>query len=124
MNYKSLFFNSTHFMLAKCKAKQDSQTWWKCTYIQRRGSCCKHCYSSFIHCQVYVTRGLALVREPELGHHLSHSRPSIWHCKEKNLETRVQSLKLCGSHISPCVLPHVLNLECSSLTPFPFPILQ
>lgn len=119
---KSLYFSlpqSLHFMLAKCKAKQDPQPWWTCTYTEGAAAA-----NTFIHHQVYIRRGLALGREPELGHHLSHNRPSIWHCKEKNLETRVQSLKLCHSHISPCVLPHVLKLECSSLTLLLFPILQ
>lgn len=107
-------------MFAKCKAKQDPQSWWNCTYTEGVATA-----NTFIHCQVYVTRGLALVREPELGHHLSHNKSSIWHWQEKKpLETRFQSLKMCGSHISPCVLPQVLTLEQSSLTPILFPILQ
>lgn len=119
---KSPFFwlpQSLHFMLAKCKAKQDPQPWWNCTHTEGAAAA-----NTFIHHQVCITRGLALGREPELGLHLSHNRPSIWHSKEKNLETRVQSWKLCGSLISPCVLPHALRLECSSLTLFVFPILQ
>lgn len=86
MNYKSLFLlpRSLHFMLGKCKAKQDPQPWWNCTFTEGAAAA-----NTSIHCQVHVTRGLAPVREPELGHHLSHNRPSIWHCKEKNLKTRV-----------------------------------
>lgn len=108
-------------MLAKCKAKpprpggnahtqkeQLLQTW--LFFLHSLSSACN--------------KGLSPGKGPELGHHLSHDRPNTWHCKEKNLETKVQSLKLCSSHISPCVLPQVPKLECSSLTPFLFPIPQ
>lgn len=110
MNYRSLLFTSTIISFHVCKV-QDPKPWWNCPYTEGAAA-----VNTFIHCQVYVTRTLALGREPELGHHLSPNRPST--ARKKNLETRVQSLKLCGSHISSCVLPHVLKLECSSLTLF------
>lgn len=80
----SLYFTlpqSPHLTLAKCKAKQDPQSLQRCTYTEGAAAS-----NTFIRCQAYVTRGLALGREPELGHLLSHNRASVWLCKEKTLK--------------------------------------
>lgn len=122
-NYTSLFFllpQPLHFMLAKCKAKQDPQTWWNCTYTEGAAAA-----NTFIHCSSIRNKGLSPGTETWAGiSSVSQQTQHLALPREKTLEARFQSLKLCGSHISPCVLPHVLTLEWSSLTSILFPILQ
>lgn len=69
MNYRSSLFTSTITSFHVCKV-QDPKPWWNCPYTEGAAA-----VNTFIHCQVYVTRTLALGREPELGHHLSPNRP-------------------------------------------------
>lgn len=82
-HYKSLFLTSTITSLHACKvqAKQDPQSLQNCTYREEAAAA-----NTFIHCQVYITRGLGPGCSPELAHLLSHRRASVQLCKEKTLK--------------------------------------
>lgn len=62
---------SPHFTPAKCSTKQDSESLQNCT---QKGQLLQTLSFSV---EVYITRGLALGRQPKLGRLSSHNRASV-----------------------------------------------